>query len=312
MRILDSYYNFIEKSRYGNVVSFVESVTIAIIIALLIRQFVVASFVIPTASMENTLLKGDFLIGTKFDWGAEIPFSDSRLPSFGKVSRDDVIIFQSSFPPYDDYIKRCVALPGDTLECSNKKLFINGQQAFHNKLIVHNDSASVSQRDNFGPYVVPKKGDTIELDTNSIQSASFFVNLLLQENPYATIEVEHVFNVGGTMMKEIDLTTEKIVANDFAKEYYSYNILQNKLKQLNKKILNANISLMSKVKYNGEYITKYTTKSDSYFMLGDNRDNSIDSRYWGYVSYQNLRAKPMLILANVKLSLMFSRIGHVQ
>lgn len=316
MRILDSYYNFLEKNRYRDIISLIESLTIAIIIALLIRQFVVSSFVIPTASMESTLIKGDFLIGTKYDWGAKIPFSNRRLPSFGKVHSDDVIIFQSSFPPYDDYIKRCVALPGDTIEYRNKEVFINDNKiAFTGS--INKDPLLVSHRDNFGPYVIPKKGDMLYLDTNSIQSASFFINLIAQENPDTKIEIEHSFNVGGTIMKEIDLTTEKIIADEFAKDYYAFNILIIKLKKLNQKILNADISLITKVKLNGEYTTKYQTKSDSYFMLGDNRDYSIDSRYWGFVSYRSLRAKPMLILANLKLSGMFHgsrlhRIGHIK
>jgi len=102
----------LRKKRRGrkNVVrEYVESIGIAVIAALFIRALFIQAFRIPTGSMENTLLVGDFLLVNKFIYGAQIPFTGWRLPKVREPKPGDVVIFKYPKDPSLDYIKRCVA-----------------------------------------------------------------------------------------------------------------------------------------------------------------------------------------------------------
>jgi signal peptidase I len=103
-----------------------KTLAIALAIALLIRTFLVQAFRIPSGSMEDTLLVGDFLLVDKVTFGAKIPFTDTRLPGLRKPRRGDILVFKD--PRTDrDYIKRCVAVGGETLLIRNDQLFIDGK-----------------------------------------------------------------------------------------------------------------------------------------------------------------------------------------
>ena len=135
----------------------IEVIIISGTLALFLRTFVVQAFRIPSGSMEDTLLVGDFLLVNKFLYGAKIPFTDYRLPDIREPARGDVIVFRS---PRDnpghknvDYIKRCVAVEGDTLRLINNVLYINGEKVDDSfKVLKGMPRASP----NFGPYVVPE------------------------------------------------------------------------------------------------------------------------------------------------------------
>jgi signal peptidase I len=103
----------------------VKAVSTAIVLFLLIRTFVVEAFKIPTGSMENTLLVGDFLLVNKAVYGAEIPISQRRLPAFAVPKREDVVVFLPPHEPDKNYVKRIVGMPGDTLEMRGKVLYLN-------------------------------------------------------------------------------------------------------------------------------------------------------------------------------------------
>jgi len=134
-----------------------QSFIVAIALALVFRQFVLQAFRIPSSSMEDTLLVGDFLFVNKFLYGAPIPFSDKRLPKVRAPHRGDIIVFKS---PTDgrDFIKRCVGTAGDTLELRNKELWVNGVRQIE-PLAVHKSPDTMlpgtSTRDFMAPYVVP-------------------------------------------------------------------------------------------------------------------------------------------------------------
>lgn len=102
----------------------VESLGTAVILFLIVRTFFIQAFRIPSESMEDTLLKGDFLFVNKFLYGAKIPLINVRLPGFRDVEAGDVVVFKS---PTDgrDYIKRCVAVGGDTLAVRDNVLYVN-------------------------------------------------------------------------------------------------------------------------------------------------------------------------------------------
>jgi len=104
-----------------------ESIIIALILALLIRTFVVQAFKIPSGSMIPTFEIGDRIFVNKFIYGARIPFTDIRLPAFRAPRRGDIIVFVSPETPKKDFVKRLIALEGETVEIKNGGILINGR-----------------------------------------------------------------------------------------------------------------------------------------------------------------------------------------
>jgi signal peptidase I len=132
----------------------VESLGSAIVIFLVIRLFAFHAFRIPSESMENTLLIGDFLFVNKLAYGPRIPFTTTRLPGYTHPKPGDVIVFEYPRDRKVAYIKRCVATAGQTVEVRDKQLYVDG--VLHNdSWAVHKDPRFDATRDNFGPYKVP-------------------------------------------------------------------------------------------------------------------------------------------------------------
>lgn len=153
-------------------------VLLAEILALVvvIRTFLVATFVITSGSMENTLLEGDFLVVNRAALGPRVPFTGWRLPGYSEPRRGNVLVFD---PPHEDdltVVKRLVGMPGDTLEMRSRTLYLNGE-AQEEPYAIHGGEADVSSvdmrwqlrhlvggprtdyrptRDNWGPIVVPE------------------------------------------------------------------------------------------------------------------------------------------------------------
>ena len=111
---------------------FVETVVTAVVLALILRAFVVQTFRIPSGSMEDTLLVGDFLIVNKFIYGIKVPFTDNRLSGIRDPRPGDVIVFEYPNPDprskKENYVKRCVGVPGDIIELKNNVLYRNGER----------------------------------------------------------------------------------------------------------------------------------------------------------------------------------------
>ncbi|HMS34331.1 MAG TPA: signal peptidase I [Ignavibacteria bacterium] len=249
---------------------FVDALIYAGVVAFIIKILFFEAFRIPTGSMEKTLMVGDFLLVTKFTYGAtsprNIPFTDIRLPyfqlpGFKDPKKGDIIVFD--FPGDRDdleskevvnYIKRCVATPGDTLQIIDKKLYVNGQifpnppnSQFDNVKRPQNfvnprmfPKGSSWNEDWYGPIRVPKKGDKMKLDSSNYEGWKMFV------------------------MKEghsIKMTSDRKVLVD------------------------------DKELPNGEY----TVERDYLFMMGDNRNNSLDSRFWGFMPVDNIVGEALMI-----------------
>ncbi|MBT5874652.1 MAG: signal peptidase I [Candidatus Latescibacteria bacterium] len=138
---------------------YTEALIVAGITALLIKTFVIQAFRIPSGSMEDTLLVGDFLLVNKFLYGASVPFTDTTLPAIRDPQSGDVIVFQYPEDPTKDYIKRCVAVAGETVEIRDKVVFVNGEirpmppEGKHISSGVY--TRAQSPRDNWGPETVP-------------------------------------------------------------------------------------------------------------------------------------------------------------
>jgi signal peptidase I len=139
----------------------IEAIVIAIVLALAIRTFVVQAFKIPSGSMEPTLLIGDHILVNKFIYGISIPFVDKKFFQFTTPARGDVVVFIYPMDESKDFIKRVVAVEGDTVEIRQKKVYLNGRPAedphahFTDTARYSGTDSTAQQRDNFGPKTIP-------------------------------------------------------------------------------------------------------------------------------------------------------------
>jgi signal peptidase I len=269
------------KNKKSGARQYADSFLVALAIALVIRAVVIYPFRIPTGSMEDTLLVGDFLLANKFvygirspDWigipytkiGFKIPFF--RTPGFRKPQKGDVVIFKYPRDITLNYIKRCVGASGDTILVRNKHLFVNGRafpnapkSKFIHDLVYPADfeeytiyPPGVGNRDNYGPVRIPAPGDTFHF-TESNRSLWF------ERLQIALYEGNRILaRIGG---ENIPLTVDN----------------QNQWPSAVQKLAPKDFLI------NGRPLDGmvYTVKNRHYFMMGDNRDNSLDSRYWGYL-----------------------------
>ncbi|MCD6161147.1 MAG: signal peptidase I [candidate division Zixibacteria bacterium] len=118
-----------KKTGYETIGEFVESLGIALIMALMIKASVVEAYRIPSGSMEDTLLVGDFLLANKFVYGMKlpIPFVNIHLPAIDDPKPGDIVIFKYPKNPNINYIKRCIAIEGQTIEIKDKVLYVDGE-----------------------------------------------------------------------------------------------------------------------------------------------------------------------------------------
>jgi len=298
-----------EKNK-GSFREFIESLGFAIVVALIIRALVIYPFRIPTGSMEDTLLIGDFLLANKFvygirspDWigipttkiGFSIPFF--RTPGFRKPDRGDVVIFKYPQDPRLNYIKRCVGVSGDTVLIRDKKLFINGEK-FPNppkaKFVnIHTAPENYIQPDIFppgagnidyyGPVRIPAKGDTFHFTRSNKDKWFQRFQLIVYEGKKVEISYK-----GETIELTID----------------NQNRWQSAIQ----------IYPIDSFRINGIPINQlvYEVENRHYFMLGDNRDNSLDSRYWGFLPERYVVGEGLIIYfswdKNVPLYRIFNKI----
>jgi len=136
-----------------------EAVLVAAVLFLVLRSFVVQAFRIPSPSMEDTLLVGDFLFISKLDYGARVPLFDRRLPALRPMAPGDVIVFRLPEDAAEgdepvDFIKRIVAVAGQTVEMRNKRLYVDGEPVAE-PYVKHLDPTIRPARDDFGPLTVP-------------------------------------------------------------------------------------------------------------------------------------------------------------
>lgn len=133
---------------------------LALVLAFVIKESVVEAYRIPSESMENTLLVGDFLMANKFIFGASVPLLSWRLPSLREPRAGDVVVFRFPEDRRKNFIKRIIAVGGDTVEIVAKKVLVNRTEVAEPPMVVHLDNITIpggigQPRDNFGPLVVP-------------------------------------------------------------------------------------------------------------------------------------------------------------
>lgn len=147
----------------------VESIIIALCLAMVIRTFIVQAFKIPTGSMRSTLLEGDLILVNKFIYGAKIPFTSLNLPLIRKPQKGDVVVFIYPNDPKKDFIKRLVAAEGETVEIRNGTIYINDQpllESVFNRIYYYNRGDFAAE----GKKITVPKGHFFVLGDNSASS----------------------------------------------------------------------------------------------------------------------------------------------
>ncbi|HEX2961788.1 MAG TPA: signal peptidase I [Ignavibacteriales bacterium] len=261
--------------------NFVETLVFALIGALLIKTFLLESSRIPTGSMENTILVGDFVLVNKVIYGSttprNIPFTNISLPHFSFPSirepkAKDVVVFD--WPGYTNdlepseimsYVKRLIGMPGDTVKIVDKVVFVNGKEFWRPPHIQYVSPQTIPagianprifppgapwNEDNYGPLVVPKKGDVIHLTPSNLEQWRTIID------------------------REFGRRVVKLLGNQ--------------------------------ITIDGKPADSYKLTKDYYFMMGDNRDNSLDSRFWGFVARDRVIGEAAIVYWSWDPSIPFS------
>ena len=255
---------------------FFQILFILLLVTVILRSFFLAAYKIPTGSMENTLLPGDYLFISKVDYKLTtpryIPFTQIDIPhitllNIGKPKLYDVIVFKFPGKNYGkiidnklNLVKRIVALPGDTLEIIYRNLYLNNKKITPPGNVFYNNPKIVSDgirengifpsnknwnADNYGPLIIPKKGEVINLNLKNIK---FWRTIINNDTDSSNVSVEG-----------------------------------------------------SVININGKPARKYKLRQNYYFVMGDNRENSLDSRFWGFVPEDNIIGKALIIYWSIDL-----------
>lgn len=352
-----------------------DAIVFAIVAATIIRTFMIEAFTIPSSSMERTLLNGDYLFVSKLSYGPRIPLTPLsipfvhssiwgkksymesvqlpyyRLPGFGKVQRNDVVVF--NFPEgdtvammntntsyyglcrmygreniwrnseivyrpvdkEDNYIKRCVAIAGDTLEIVDRKLMINGKEAFLAPTAQYNYDLKIEGTLNpkrleelelYEQTQISKEGYSLAFPlTNEKKEILKTFSNIKEISPQQYSKGEYLPQMGGVpddvfphspkfpwnrdnfgplvLPKKgmtVKLTPDSLPLWERIIDVYEKNDLQIR---------------DGKIYINGQEANSYTFKQDYYWLMGDNRHNSLDSRYWGFVPEDHVVGKGVFI-----------------
>ncbi|MCL1947595.1 MAG: signal peptidase I [Chitinivibrionia bacterium] len=296
------------------ILNFGKEMISALLTAFIFIVYVIQAFTIPTGSMEKSLLVGDFLLGLKFIYGApvlpNVPFvweNYLKFPGFTSPKRGDVVIFKYPGGEKKDYIKRCVAVAGDSVEIDVKRLIINDKELTPPPFARWENGGNLRQgiRD-FSKLYIPKKGDTLNIANAEIREFIFYKHLIHQEHPRSKVSEKYQLFVDGVDFSDSIILLNingRIVQGTFSTTdfdrlamYSDWTFYLNHFDlYLNQFDDDAKVEIEKKLFLDGQEISKYVCKNDNYFMMGDNRDNSADSRYWGFVNRNFVKAKAFII-----------------
>ena len=351
--------------------------------ALIIRTFFIEAFMIPTSSMERTLMAGDFLFVSKFHYGPRMPmiplavpfvhnkikiggatlpsYSDAirlpylRFPGLKKVERNDIVVF--NYPAHDihdlgdgaglvkptslkeNYIKRCVAIPGDTLEIRNQQIYIDGEigwnppdMQYQYKVETNGTGFPYSRIQKLG-FRKPTNSNPNFIQVNN----SAYLFWMPEEIAAELSDFSNVTNIDTLYQPAGQFDMSSKIYPQFGNkkgQLFSHNIdnfgpIVIPQKGMTVKLTPKNLSLYQrpieayeghdlsvegqsgKIRIDGEEVDSYTFEMDYYFMMGDNRHNSEDGRYWGFVPEDHIVGKPLFIWLSYEtdFGLRLNRIG---
>ncbi len=144
--------------RNGKAREYVEAFAVALFIALFLRTAVVQARIIPSGSMEDTLLVGDYLFINKFVYGYHLPLTQGRILAIREPARGDIVVFDPPFRSSNAFIKRVIAVPGETVEIRGKSVLIDGRRLHESYTRFADGRAEdglLPMRDNMPPLKVP-------------------------------------------------------------------------------------------------------------------------------------------------------------
>ena len=327
-----------------------ESIIFAVVVATLFRWSLVEAYVIPTPSMENSMLVGDYLFVSKLHygprtprtplqiplthqkiWGTDIPsyltwieLPSYRFPGISEVRREDVVVFnvpalsenEGVDRPIDlktFYVKRCVALPGDVLSINARELTVNSKtlSSFEGMKF----SYAVMSRSNINRRNLMRLG----LDPDDYRLAGYAANnhavykmwltgnqlTEIRKQPYVLSVVADAYPAGEA---EADIFPTPL----YGWNGDNYGPLTIPAKGMRITISDSTLALygetirryeehrdvelhQGRLRIDGAEIKEYVFKQNYYFMMGDNRNNSKDSRYWGFVPEDHIVGKALFI-----------------
>lgn len=337
------------------VIEWLRAIVFAGLVALIVRVFFFQAYVIPSGSMEGTLLVGDYLVVSKISYGARLPLTPFslpftqatlpltgiksywdavqlpylRLPGLGKVTRGDVVVFNYPMEidpplhrPVDEqvnYIKRAVAIPGDTMLIREAQIFINHKKETDPP---NSEPSYLVQTDEFG--ISPAVLERLNISLMQVYTLHYYQLIMtraaaakLKKYPHIKL-VREYFQLPGVYQPDvfpfdsrlkwnadnlgpiiIPKKGETIRLDDLNLPIYRRAIAiyeNNKVKQLGNDIY-----------INGKKTNRYTFKMDYYWMMGDNRHNSEDSRYWGFVPEDHIIGKALFTWLSTDSSKTFNR-----
>jgi len=344
-----------------------DAILFAVIAATFIRTFFIEAFTIPTSSMEKSLLIGDFLFVSKVSYGARVPmtpisfpfahhtmpFTESvksyseliklpylRIPGFGKIKNNDVVVFNypmEDFRPVDkqeNYIKRCVGIPGDQLEVKQGLLYINNKMAdmpermqwkyhvqtdgsdFNPKTMMDMQITEGVKTSNMGDYeltLTKENAEKLKSFSNVVHLEPMFDKPGVYAEYIFPFDPQRKWNVDNYGALTIPKAGEKVELNMANLPIYKRLI---EVYEKNKLEIKDGV-----IYINNAVANSYTFKMDYYFMMGDNRHNSADSRFWGFVPEDHIVGKAVFvwlsldnnstsIFNKVRLSRVFTTIGN--
>ncbi len=307
-----------------------DALIFAAIAALIIRALFLEAFRIPTPSMESTLLTGDFLLVSKVHYGARtpmtlgIPFTGMyvrglelpwfRLPGFMDVRRSDILVF--NYPVDDDavsqktnYIKRAVAVAGDTLGIRDKVIYINHQPEIPEETFEQHYEVTVRERLRLSPskvrsaggQVLPSPGDRYRINMTTAVAVEMAtwpeiervepLVLPISFNDYARQPFTFTQGFRGNYhhMPDIVIPFEGQTVTLSDLNWHIYNDIVTRFED------NEVTRAGDRFVINGDTTSQYTIQQDYYFMIGDSRDNSEDSRFWGFVPDDHVVGRAWII-----------------
>ena len=319
-----------------------DAILFAVVAATLIRGLFIEAYTIPTGSMEKTLLVGDFLFVSKVNYGARMPITPvsfpfahhtmpitgtkaywegikwkyRRLPGLSDVKRNDVVVFNFTMDadaplsrPVDkreNYIKRCLAIGGDTIRIINAQVFVNSKPAevpqFGEKYYyVKSDGTDFNpqaiedlhieaQRSTADEYLfnmsaadaeIIKKWSNVKTLNPYIRPVNDFDSQIFPHDPKFKWNADNF----GPLIVPKEGWTVKLDSTNYALYERAISIYEgNTISRTGNDIL-----------INGKKTDSYTFKMNYYWMMGDNRDNSLDSRYWGFVPDDHIVGKALFV-----------------
>jgi signal peptidase I len=334
-------YKFRKKVSGGE---WIDAAMFAIIAATLIRTFFIEAYQIPTSSMEKSLLRGDFLFVSKINYGARVPmtpisfpfvhqelpvvggksYSEAlklpyyRLPGVEEIKNNDIVVF--NYPGEDDrptdkktnYIKRCVAIAGDSLKVVNGLVYINGKPS---KVAVNGQMSYTMQTSTAVGRRDLEKIDVSEYGTNG---TGYYELFMTEENRNKLAQFPGIVDItpkidkAGKYPEVFPHIPDQL---PWSRDNYGtiYVPKRGDLLPIDSSTMWIYKDLIKKYEGNDSYtikegkayineqeITEYKVKMNYYFVMGDNRHRSADSRYWGFVPEDHVVGKALFIWMSIE------------